>query len=167
MASSSRSISSALAAVGDGSHVADHRNQLARHGRVRVAADRGLGHVLGQVAHALEVRRDVQRAHDQPKVGRDRRLPGDQRVHLVLDLAVEPVHHHITRDHALSYPPVRAEQRVGRALHRAADLVGHRYQKEADLFQVGVKLRAHLLSSRQTWGCHRCGVGYALASAAR
>jgi hypothetical protein len=65
MASSSRSIS-AGDPVGDVGHVLDDLGELVRYRAVRVPAQRGLRDVFGQVAHPLEVRRDVQGADDQP-----------------------------------------------------------------------------------------------------
>jgi len=69
-------------------HVPDHRDQLLGHRHLGHPAQRRLRHVAGQVAHPLQVGGHVDGGHHQPQVGGDRRLPGQQVVDLVLDLAV-------------------------------------------------------------------------------
>src|SRR5688572_5820348 len=53
--------------VGDVGHLPDDRGQVGRYGRNRVTAAGGAGHVLGQVAHPLDVGGDVQGADHVPQ----------------------------------------------------------------------------------------------------
>jgi hypothetical protein len=85
MASSSLSSSAAPRCVGareyladlprdpirDIGHVADDAGELVRHRFGRVPPQRGLRDVLGEVAHALDVGRDVQRGDDEAQIGGD------------------------------------------------------------------------------------------------
>ena len=116
----------------------------AGHGLRRVPAQRGLGDVLGQVAHPLEVGRDVQRGDHHAQVGGDRGLAGQQVVDLVLDLVVELVDLVVAGDDPLGLGLVGA--RAGRWWRAAwrCGRVGHRHQEPADLGQLGLELGAHV-----------------------
>jgi hypothetical protein len=129
--------------VGDVAHLLEHRAQLGRHGRRRVPAPGRLGHVLGQIAHPLQVGGDVQRGDDGPQVGRDRRLPRDGVGHLDLHVAVELVDFDVAFDDRLGGLQIRREQRRRGLTQRGSHGLRHGHQQPADLVEVGLKLLAH------------------------
>jgi hypothetical protein len=99
--------------------------------------------VLGEVAHPLQVRRDVQGGEEQPQVGGDRCLAGQELVDPLLDPAVVLVDRGVPGDHLLRQLAVDGEQGHGRLAHRVVDGVGHRHQDAADVRELSVVLRAH------------------------
>ena len=133
--------------VGGLGHVPDHRAQLLGYGHRWRPADRDLRHVLGEVAHPFQVGGDVQRGHHQPKVGGDRCLPGEQVVHLVLDLLVHRVDLRVGVDHFLGLGPVGVEQGPGRPVQRRADPLGHGDQEPVHLGEFGLVLLTHVAPS--------------------
>jgi len=79
----------------------------------------GDGHAV--VGHPLEVQVHAQDREHEAKVDRDRRLPGEQRLHTLLDREVAPVDVVVERDHLVGELDVLALERVHRAAERAED----------------------------------------------
>jgi hypothetical protein len=74
-----------------------------------------------QVAHPLEVGRDMQSREQQPEVGRDRGLAGQQPVHTILDPGVMLVDHRVAGDHLLGEVAIGAKKRRGCLAHGVPD----------------------------------------------
>jgi hypothetical protein len=104
---------------------------------------RGLGHVLGQIAHPLQVGRDVQGGDHRTQVGRDRRLPRDGVRHLGLHLAVEHVDLGVPLDHHAGGLDVGSQKSLRGLAHRSAHGLGHGHQQPAHLLEVGPEFLAH------------------------
>ena len=73
------------------------------------------------VGHPLEVEVDVQHRQHEPKVGRDRRLPGEQRLDPLLDREVGVVDLVVEGDHLVGQLEVLLDERLRRRLHRSHD----------------------------------------------
>lgn len=125
----------------------------------RVPAQRGLRHVLGEVAHPLQISGHVQRGDHRPEVGGDRRLSGEQVADPLLDVPVEVVDLGVPLDDRLGGLPVGGEQGPGGLAHGGADALRHVHQQLADDLEVGPELVAHhhVLWSVAADGCRRRG----------
>ena len=94
-------------------HVLDAADHLVR---MEFAAERdhALGDVLGEIADALEIVRDAQRADDLAQIDRHRLAPRDGEDRPLLDLALQRVDGRIERDDALGELAVAPRQRIDR-----------------------------------------------------
>ena len=106
-------------------------------------AQRGVRHVVGEVAHPFQVGAHVQGGQYHPQVGRDRRLAGHHVVHLVLDDAVQRVDLGVAVDDLLGCRAVGAQQPGGGPAQGGPYRLGHRHEGVTDLGQFGPELVAH------------------------
>lgn len=104
---------------------------------------RCLRHVVGEVAHPLQVGRHVQGGDHGAQVGGDRRLPGEQVTHPLLDVPVEVVDLGVPLDDRLGGLPIGGEQGAGGLAHGGADALRHVHKQLADDLEVGPELVAH------------------------
>lgn len=147
--------------LGELTHLQDRGVQVARHRRHREAQPGELGHMPGEVARPLQVRAHPQRRDDDPQVGRDRLLPGQQGDRPVLQLALEVVDLLVRGDDALRDVQVGVEQRGGGPADRGADQPGHLDQPVTDRVELLVICVAHRCPSVGTEAspprCHADG----------
>ncbi len=117
-------------------HLQNGRLEVPRHRRLGVAQPGHLGDVLRQVARALQVGAHPQGGDDDPQVGGDRLLAGQQGYGLGLQLPLEVVHLLVRGDHALGEMEVRVQHRRGGSADRGADEPGHLDQAVTDRVQL-------------------------------
>ena len=87
-----------------------------------VAAQRDdLGDVHALIAHPLDRLHDVEQSGDQPQVGRDRLLGGEQRQDRLVDLEVATVDPIVVGDHHLGELDVGVLDRLERPRQRLDD----------------------------------------------
>ena len=122
---------------------ADHLGRVGR-GAER---DHALGDVLGEVADALEIVRDAQRADDLAQVDRHRLAPRDGEDRALLDLALQIVDGRIERDHALRERRIAPRQRIDRLGDLLFGEPAHLGDHAGEVLQVDVEgLRGVLIS---------------------
>src|SRR5919201_66160 len=90
------------------------------------------------VGHSLEVQVDVQDREDEPQIGRDRGLPREQRLDLLLDLEVEAVHVVVERDHLVGQLEVALREGVERTAERPQDERTLLLQARLELVELGL-----------------------------
>ena len=122
--------------------------------RMEVAGQRHpLGDVLGEVADALEVVGDPQRAHDLAQVDRHRLAARDGEHGLVLDLTLQDVDPGVGLDHLLGPLGVAPGERVDRIGDLLLGQAPHLGDHAGELLQVdveglgGVLVHCHCSSS--------------------
>jgi hypothetical protein len=93
---------------------------------------------------------DVQQREHEPQVGRDRRLPRQQRLDLVLDVQVEPVDVVVERDHVVGELDVTLGQRVQRPAECAQDERALLLQSGLELVELFLEGDSHVLAASQT-----------------
>jgi hypothetical protein len=99
--------------------------------------------VPGEVAHPLQGRADAQRRDDDAKVGRDRRLLGQQVHAALVQLALELVDGAVGGDDVLRELVLAVEQRRPGPRDRGLDESAHLDQAVTDLLQLGVEDLSH------------------------
>ncbi len=116
-------------------HVLDAAHHLLQI-ELAVENHHALGDVLGEIADALEVVGDAQRADDVAQVDRHRLAPGDGEDRLLLDLALQDVDLGVLGDDAVGQVRVVAVERIDRvgdlAFRQAAHLGDHPRQVPGD-----------------------------------
>ena len=83
--------------------------------RMRVQRDRALGDVRGEIADALELDADAQRAEHLAQVARDRLAQGEHADRARVEFALEFVDFEVLAHHARGDRGVAQQQRVDRA----------------------------------------------------
>jgi len=144
--------------LGHLAHLEDRGAQHRRDGRVGVAPAGHLGDVAGEVAHPLEVRAHPHAGDDDPQVGGDRLLLGQQHDRGVVELALQGVDLLVGGDDALGQTDVGVQQRGGRAGHRRAGQPGHLDQLVGGVVELLVEGVAHERAGSSR-GLMRAGFG--------
>ena len=115
-----------------------------------VVADVEVAHQLGQlrdgdavVGHALEVQVHAQDREHEAKVGGDRRLAGEQRLHAGLDREVAAVDLVVEADHLVGQLVVAAGEGVQRRAERPQDEVALLLDRRLELLELLVERRSH------------------------
>ena len=123
--------------------------------RLEIAVDGAdaLGDVLGEVADALEVVGDAQRADDVAQVDGHRLAPGDRQDRAFFDLALQGVDLHVDGDRALGQGGIALAQRIERVADLFLRQSAHFGDQPGDILQVDVEclggvFRHHLLLPR-------------------
>ena len=105
-------------------HLLEALEHLRRRPRTRLGELRELRDGHAEVGHALEVEVAVEDRQHEPKVDRDRCLPGEERLDALLEREVARVHLVVERDHLVRELRVPLAQRVHRAAKRAEHELG-------------------------------------------
>ena len=105
------------------------------------AGDRhhALGDVLGEVADALEIVGDAQRAHDLAQVDRHRLAARDGQDRALLDLALQGVDRGVGRDHALGALGVALGERIDGIRDLLLGQAAHLGDHAGEILQVDVE----------------------------
>ena len=101
--------------------------------------DHALCHVLGQVAHALQIVGDAHGRDDLAQVDGHRLPLGDRRDGFFLDLMLQVVDLAIRRDHLLRQLDIALQQRLGRIGERMAGAAAHLADHFGEGLQVGIE----------------------------
>ena len=119
-------------------HVLDPAHHLLR---LEVAVERAdpLGDVLGEVADALEVVGEAQRAHHLAQVDRHRLPARDGEDRLFLDLALQRVDLGVVGDNALGEREVALVERLERVDDEPLGQPAHLDHDPREILQVGVE----------------------------
>ena len=98
--------------------------------------DDALGDVLAEVADALEVGGDADRADHLAQIVGHRLALGDEEDRLVVDLALRLVEEAVVGDDLLGQAGIGIHQRRNRLVDHALGMAAHRRQAVAQIFQL-------------------------------